>query len=75
MSDENLIRMANQIAAFFRTQPGGDASAKVAEHLRNFWAPGMRRQLQEIALKDGSGLDAIAVEAASGGLGLPRVTV
>lgn len=72
MSDASLIRMANQIAAFFRTQPGGNASAKVAEHLQHFWEPGMRRRLQEIALSEGSGLDEIAVEAASGGLGLPR---
>ncbi|WP_299358844.1 formate dehydrogenase subunit delta [uncultured Paracoccus sp.] len=65
MSDESLIRMANQIAAFFRTQPGGPPSEKVAAHLDDFWEPGMRRRLQEIVRSGGAGLDEIVVEAVS----------
>ena len=65
MSDESLIRMANQIASFFRTQPGGPPSEKVAAHLDDFWEPGMRRRLQDIVRSGGAGLDEIVVEAVS----------
>lgn len=63
MSDETLIRMANQIAAFFRTQPGVDAAAMVAQHLRDFWAPAMRADLQQIVAGGGAGLDAVVIAA------------
>ena len=39
MSPDKMIRMANQIASFFKTQPGEDAPAKVAAHISDFWEP------------------------------------
>ncbi|MFB2594553.1 formate dehydrogenase subunit delta [Paracoccus sp. p4-l81] len=42
-----IVPMANQIAAFFATQPGGDQAARVAAHLNDFWAPAMRAELAE----------------------------
>ena len=44
----NLVRMANQIAAYFTSQSSTDsvAAAKaVAGHLKMFWAPSMRERL------------------------------
>lgn len=63
MSPEKMVRMANQIAAFFRSQPGDTAEA-VAAHLGDFWEPRMRRQLLDHVAAGGAGLDAEAIEAA-----------
>jgi formate dehydrogenase subunit delta len=46
MHVENLIKMANQIGAFFEAMPDHDeAVADVARHLRNSWEPRMRAAL------------------------------
>jgi formate dehydrogenase subunit delta len=45
MSPEKLVRMANQIATFFDSQPGEDAAERTALHLRDFWDPRMRARL------------------------------
>ncbi len=47
-SPDKLIYMANQIATFFRSQPGTDQAARVAAHLKDFWEPRMRLQLFRI---------------------------
>ncbi len=41
----DLVRMANQIAANFRHHPQAQAAAEVADHIRRFWPPLMRREL------------------------------
>jgi len=64
MSPEKMVRMANQIATFFKTQPGDDASERVAAHISDFWDPRMRRQLGEYVAQGGEGLDDVAVRAA-----------
>ncbi|WP_439139694.1 formate dehydrogenase subunit delta [Roseicyclus sp.] len=46
MSHDKLIRMANQIAGFFATQPGRDQAERVAAHLKDFWGPEMRAALK-----------------------------
>lgn len=63
MSPEKMVRMANQIAAFFKTQPGADAAEKVAAHIGDFWEPRMRDQLRAYIDDGGSGLDSIVIEA------------
>ena len=64
MTDEKMIRMVNQIATFFATQPDTDRAGKVAAHIMDFWDPTMRAQLVQFAQTDGAGLDPIAMEAA-----------
>lgn len=64
MSPEKMVHMANQIATFFRSQPGEDPVERVASHMRDFWEPRMRAQLQAHVAAGGAGLDAIVVEAA-----------
>ena len=44
MSEDRLIRMANQIATFFEVQPG-DGAAAVAAHLNENWSVPMRAAL------------------------------
>ncbi len=63
-SSETLVRMANQIADFFRIQPEGDAVAGTADHIRRFWDPRMRAKMsQHLAHTGGTGLHPIALQA------------
>ncbi len=66
MSDGNkLVRMANQIAIFFHSQPRAEERAPgVATHINKFWEPRMRRALFEIVDRHGGeGLDPLVLEA------------
>ncbi|HCQ65155.1 MAG TPA: formate dehydrogenase [Rhodobacteraceae bacterium] len=63
MSPDKMAHMANQIAAFFRSQPG-DTADSVAGHLGDFWEPRMRRQLLDHVAAGGAGLDPEVIEAA-----------
>ncbi|SDI52453.1 formate dehydrogenase subunit delta [Pseudomonas panipatensis] len=46
MSTDNLIKMANQIAQFFASEPDSAQAARdVRQHLQSFWTPAMRREL------------------------------
>lgn len=63
MSPEKMVTMANQIAAFFNSQPG-DPAEKVAAHLKDFWEPRMRMQLLNYIRDGGAGLDRSVEKAA-----------
>ncbi|KWO85574.1 formate dehydrogenase subunit delta [Burkholderia ubonensis] len=46
MNTGHLIDMANQIGEFFASMPDRDeALAGIADHIRRFWEPRMRRAL------------------------------
>jgi formate dehydrogenase subunit delta len=46
MKVEHLIEMANQIGEFFASMPDHDeALTGIAEHIRRFWEPRMRRAI------------------------------
>lgn len=46
MNNENLVSMANRIGQFFSAYPDvSEGQREVANHLRKFWAPRMRRSL------------------------------
>ncbi|MBV7480388.1 formate dehydrogenase subunit delta [Pseudomonas sp. PDM31] len=46
MSTDNLIKMANQIAQYFASQPDQEqAVLGVRNHLQMYWAPSMRKEL------------------------------
>jgi formate dehydrogenase subunit delta len=57
MSPEKLIRMANQIAVFFHSQPGPDQAERVAAHLKDYWGPEMRADLKARAKEHEQELD------------------
>jgi formate dehydrogenase subunit delta len=46
MSDSKLVYMANQIATNFRSMGEQDAIAATAEHIRLFWSPSMRKEIE-----------------------------
>ena len=59
-----LVRMANQIASFFRVQPEDEAVAATADHIKKFWDPRMRKGLSAHLAEGGAGLDTLALKAA-----------
>lgn len=63
MSDDNeLVRMANEIADFFRPYPRDEAVEGVAHHIRDFWEPRMRRAMDAHLDAGGVGLSPLARE-------------
>ena len=56
MSADKLVMMANQIGAFFASQPHGDAVAATADHLLKFWEPRMRKAILAHLDAGGDGL-------------------
>lgn len=63
MSPEKLVRMANQVATFFRAQDAATAPALVADHLEKFWEPRMRAAIIAHGRAGGEGMDPITAEA------------
>ena len=63
MSEDRLVPMANQIAAFFRAYPEEDAVVGVADHIRAFWTPGMRAALSARIADSTDGIEALVVRA------------
>ncbi len=65
MDISRLVSMANQIAAFFEAWPDKDEARKnVAQHLRNFWEPRMRKEIIDFVRNGGDGgLKSLAREA------------
>ena len=60
---EKLVRMANQIATFFLSQPEAVRIEGVSNHINKFWEPRMRRELFEHIDKGGEGLLPLVMEA------------
>ena len=63
MRADKLAAMANQIGAFFASQPGGDAPAAIADHLAKFWDKRMRQTIIAHAEAGGQGLDPLVFQA------------
>jgi formate dehydrogenase subunit delta len=63
MENRDMIRMANQIAAFFEAYPRGEALEGIAAHIRNFWTPRMRKQLTEYIEGGAEGLSPMVTAA------------
>lgn len=65
MDGRKLVKMANEIAAFFAVEPVHAAAVEgVAGHLQRFWEPRMRRAI--LAVFDaggGQGMHELVVEA------------
>lgn len=60
-SEQQLVKMANDIGRFFRAEPvREDAIAGIANHIDKFWTKRMR---QKLAAHGESGLDELPREA------------
>lgn len=65
MNPSNLIKMANQIGAFFEAMPNREQAVKdVAAHIQRSWEPRMRTALlQHVGQNGDAELSAIVREA------------
>jgi formate dehydrogenase subunit delta len=63
MDAQKLVRMANQIGAYFSAQGEDEAPAAIADHLKKFWDPRMRREIVAHVRGGGDGLDPLVARA------------
>ena len=64
MDNQHLTHMANLIGSFFESMPDNqEALAGLTLHIKRFWAPRMRRALQQILQQDAANLSPIVREA------------
>ena len=64
MQVSDLVRMANQITAYFAPYPKAEALDGIAKHVHLFWDPRMRNELKAHLDKGGEGLSPMFIEAA-----------
>jgi formate dehydrogenase subunit delta len=60
---EKLIRMAKEIADFFKAYPEDKAAASIAQHINRYWTPGMREQFLDATDASGLNLPALLLAA------------
>jgi formate dehydrogenase subunit delta len=61
---ERLVSMANDIGAFFNAEVDKNVAAQgVANHIKRYWDPRMRRQIVAHYREGGAGLDPVARSA------------
>ena len=60
---DRLVYMANQIGKFFQSQGGEQAVSGVAEHIKKFWDPRMRKQIFAHLDAGGAGLEPDVLDA------------
>jgi formate dehydrogenase subunit delta len=58
-----LVYMANQIGVFFASRPEDEAIEEIADHLRKFWDPRMRRKIIALVNSGPTGLSTRARNA------------
>lgn len=62
---EKLVRMANQIATFFKSQPEEERLSGIATHINKFWEPRMRTQFFQLLEAGEAGFDPLVIAAAT----------
>lgn len=64
MKIEQLVNMANDIAAFFTSEPEHELAVDgVYNHIKRFWDPRMRKEIISYHQSGGEGLNALLQEA------------
>lgn len=65
MSIEHLVTMANDIAAYFASEPNHEQAVNgVRDHIKKFWDPSMRKKIiAHLQEHKGEGMHALAREA------------
>jgi formate dehydrogenase subunit delta len=63
MSPDRLVYMANQIGKFFESQRANEVVPGIANHIRKFWDPRMRKAIFAYMDAGGEGIDPPVREA------------
>jgi formate dehydrogenase subunit delta len=64
-TDAKIVRMANQIATFFLSQPQDVRVEGVATHINKFWETRMRRRFFELLEDADAGFLPLVIEASA----------
>jgi formate dehydrogenase subunit delta len=65
METKDMVRMANQMAAFFRPYGEVEGTKDLAAHINNFWAPAIRREFFDHVALGGKGFEPMVMAAAT----------
>jgi formate dehydrogenase subunit delta len=65
MQSQDMVRMANQMADFFKSYGEKEAVEGIAEHINKFWDPRMRRDFFVMLDSGGAGLSDLVKKAAA----------
>jgi len=64
MNMDHLVKMANEIGSFFVTANDEDTAAQlIADHLKRFWDPRMRKQVVAHLAQGGEGFTPAVAKA------------
>lgn len=63
MTPDRLVYMANQIGKFFEVQRADEVVPGIADHIKKFWDPRMRKAIFAYIDEGGDGLDPQVREA------------
>jgi len=63
MSPDRLVYMANQIGKFFEVQCKDEVAPGIANHIKKFWDPRMRKAIFVYLDSGGEGLDPAVKDA------------
>jgi formate dehydrogenase subunit delta len=63
--DPAEIRLINKVVVHFGYLPAEQAVTEVADHVRKFWDPRMKRRLLELVDSEPSDLEPVALAAAA----------
>jgi formate dehydrogenase subunit delta len=62
-ADNRLVKMANQMASYFKVFPEAQAITGLAEHINKFWDPRMRREILALAAAGAIGFEPLVTKA------------
>ncbi len=65
MHSSDIVRMANQIADFFKSYGPDEATREVATHINNYWEPRMRQHFFETLSANANEFNPLVVAAAA----------
>jgi formate dehydrogenase subunit delta len=64
MDIHHLVKMANQIEAFFKSEPDREIAIQgISGHIKRFWDPRMRTQILAHMDAGAEGMDTLLVDA------------
>ena len=65
MDSNDIVRMANQMADFFKSYGNEEGSKDLATHINNFWEPRMREHFLDLFAQGGNAFQPLVLLAAT----------
>ncbi len=65
METRDMVRMANQMAAFFKSYGDVEGTKDLASHINSFWEPRMRKMFFDYIAQGGKEFEPMVIAAAA----------